>query len=67
MTPFMKIFALLEQRQQITRSDAIEALGSRGAANRVLDQLRDRGDIRLVARGVYAQPGTPNLQKASAA
>lgn len=63
MTPFMKIFALLEQRQFIQFAEVIEALESRGAANRVIRQLRDRGDIVHVGRGAYAKPETANMLK----
>lgn len=63
MTPFMKVFGLLEQRPCIRRSDVIAALGSPGAATRVLAQLHERGDIRRIGMGIYALPGTPNMQK----
>ena len=54
MTHYMKILALFSEDKVRSYSSIVEAMGgSRGAANRALAQLRERGDLRLVSRGVY--------------
>lgn len=55
MTPFVEIFRLIEQRGLVRRTEFNQVLPARTAEN-ALAQLRERGDIRLVARGLYAFP-----------
>lgn len=55
MTPFVEILSLIEKRGEVRRTEFNKALPARTAEN-ALAQLRERGDIRLVARGVYAFP-----------
>jgi DeoR/GlpR family transcriptional regulator of sugar metabolism len=64
MTPFVQILNLIEQRRVVRRSELSALMGR--TAETALAQLCERGDIRRIARGVYALPGTPNLPKARA-
>lgn len=62
MTPFVQILNLIEQRKCVRRSEFDKVLPNK-TADVALSQLCERGDIRRIARGVYALPGTPNLAK----
>lgn len=62
MTPFVQILTLVEQRKCVRRSEVAALMGR--TAEDALAQLCERGDIRRIARGVYALPGTPNRPKA---
>jgi DeoR/GlpR family transcriptional regulator of sugar metabolism len=64
MTPFVQILTQIEKRGFVRRSELSELMGR--TAENALAQLCERGDIRRIARGVYALPGTPNLPKVRA-
>jgi DeoR/GlpR family transcriptional regulator of sugar metabolism len=64
MTPFVQILNQIEQRGFVRRSELSAVMGR--TAESALAQLCERGDIRRIARGVYALPGTPNLPKVRA-
>lgn len=64
MTPYVTVFNLLAAKPMVHKSEVQAALcRSQSTSDKLLAQLCERGDIRRIARGVYALPGTPNLAK----
>lgn len=61
MTPFVQILTQIEQRGFVRRSELAEQMGR--TAEGALAQLCERGDIRRIARGVYALPHTATIRK----